>query len=137
MKTEIIKSSYFKNIEIENYNEITNEYEIININVLNNSTQFISDIFNNNKNITYMDKMIYYINIYKSVLNKNIKYDIQYNTINSLRDELEETIRKINIDTMKYEEDENITIKLISINRAIDSKKYTEINKLLWELLTS
>jgi len=70
-----------------------------------------------------------------SILNKNIKTDIKYTTINSLRDALEETIRQIIITTIKHEDNEKIQSKLIEINRAIDSKHYKDVNNILWELL--
>jgi len=135
MQNDIINSSYFKNIVIDVYNEITDKYDITNITVLNDTEQFIADIFKSNKTITYMDKMQYYIKIYMSILNKNIKPDIKYTTINSFRDALEETIRNIIITTIKHEDNEKIQSKLIEINRAIDSKHYKDVNNILWELL--
>ena len=135
MQNDIINSSYFKNIVIDVYNEITDKYDITNITVLNDTDEFIADIFKSNKTITYMDKMQYYIKIYMSILNKNIKTDIKYTTINSLRDALEETIRNIIITTIKHEDNEKIQSKLIEINRAIDSKYYKDVNNILWELL--
>jgi hypothetical protein len=53
-----------------------------------------------------------------------------------LRDELEETIRNIIINTIKNEDNDLHKSKLIEINRAIDSTYYTDIHTILWRLLT-
>lgn len=153
LETEILKNSkYFKNIQVEKLNEKTDEYETQTITVLNDINEFINEIYKNKKSIKYVDKMTHYIEIYKPVLNTNLKsfifnndelffkigdkWEYEDETINLLRETLQETIKKVVFNTERNEDiNDNITEFIYDLNRTYgDEKTNKQVNNLIREL---
>lgn len=153
LETEILKNSkYFKNIQVEKLNEKIDEYETQTITVLNDINEFIKEIYKNKKSIKYVDKMTHYIEIYKPVLNTNLKsfifnndelffkigdkWEYEDETINLLRETLQETIKKVVFNTERNEDiNDNITEFIYDLNRTYgDEKTNIQVNNLLREL---
>jgi hypothetical protein len=130
METKILNNENFKNIEKTKFNEKTGEPETQTITVLNDATEFINQFYpKNKKSVKYTDKMNQYIEIYKPVLNKNLKsyvfnnnelffkigdnWEYEDKTINTLRQTLDETIKKIILNTTRYEDIDDIQTKYL------------------------
>ena len=152
LETKILTNDYFKNIEITDFNDKTGDPETQTITVLTNPDEFINELYQNKKSIKYVDKMRHYIEIYKPVLNKNLKSYIYHNqelffkignkweyeddTPSLLRESLQETIKKVVFNTInQHNENKQLIEYLFDLNRTYgDDESNKQVNKLLREL---